>query len=233
MKIGAHKEFWHFDKSMPEHGQPPTSSGNARHWLAVPAIFILLAGFPIYGEYLSKFIHIDSAKGAFLPGTGKPAPDFQLRDSHDRVRSLQNFRGQYVLLYFGYIHCTGVCPRTFSELKKLTNLKPATQILFLSLDPERDSPGAQRTFEKEFNSRLLALQAQPEYMHEVAGFYGQYYQYDLEKTHTADFQFDHADISYLIDPQGRLRARYRHPLASDMAHDIELLKKSYRIKNKR
>ena len=149
----------------------------------------------------------------------------ELTDHTGRGRSLADFRGKAVVLFFGFTHCPDVCPTTLADLsqavKQLGSDAGRVQVLFVTVDPERDTQQALAKYVTAFDPRFLGLYGDAAATQRVAKEFKIYY----EKRKTADsYSVDHSAQTYVIDPQGRLRLLVRHErLASDLAPDLRTL----------
>jgi len=156
------------------------------------------------------------------------AKDFQLTDHNGQPRSLQDFRGKVVVMFFGYTQCPDVCPTSMTELVEVKKLLGADgdklQGLFVSVDPERDTPELLKAYMANFDPTFLALYAgSPEKLAALAKDYKVYYKKVEGKTPTS-YTMDHSAGSYIYDTEGRLRLYTRYGSgAPAMASDIKLL----------
>ncbi|MEA3394980.1 MAG: SCO family protein [Pseudomonadota bacterium] len=156
------------------------------------------------------------------------AKDFQLTDHNGQPRSLQDFRGKIVVLFFGYTQCPDVCPTSMTELAEVKKLLGADgdklQGLFVTVDPARDTPDMLKAYMANFDPTFLALYAaSPEKLAALAKDYKVYYKKVEGKTPTS-YTMDHSAGSYIYDTQGRLRLYTRYGSgAPAMASDIKLL----------
>ena len=156
------------------------------------------------------------------------AKGFQLIDFSGLPRSLADFRGKVVAVFFGYTQCPDVCPTTLTEMVQVKQLLGADgdklQVLFISVDPERDTPEVLKAYVANFDPSFLALYAAtPEKLAELAKDFKVYYKKVDGKTPTS-YTMDHTAASYLYDPQGRLRLYSRYGSgAQAMADDVKLL----------
>lgn len=149
---------------------------------------------------------IRSAGQAGLP----PAGDFTLQSTEGLV-SLKDFRGRVVLIFFGYMGCPGVCPTALSdEAAAFRALAPEELArvagLFVSLDPERDSPAALKAYARDFHPRIQGVTGSPDALRAVAWRYGVVYEKQAPDEGGA-YAVDHTAEIYVISPQGRLLAR--------------------------
>ena len=149
----------------------------------------------------------------------------ELNDHTGRARTLQDFRGKAVVVFFGFTHCPDVCPTTLAELaqaiKQLGPDAQRVQVLFVSVDPERDTPQALAKYVTAFDARFLGLRGDAAATQRVAKEFKIYY----EKRKTGDsYSVDHSSQSYVVDPQGRLRLLVRPDrIAADLPADLKIL----------
>ncbi len=151
--------------------------------------------------------------------------DFRLSDPDGRERTLADFRGKAVLLYFGFTQCPDVCPTALiraAEIKKLLGPEgERLQVIFVTIDPERDAPGVLKAYTASFDPAFLGLHGDAQRTRETANEFKVYYR----KVPTGgSYTMDHSTLSYAFDPQGRLRLALRHEQsAEDYTHDLRLL----------
>ena len=153
--------------------------------------------------------------------------DFHLTDHHGKARSLADFKGKVVAIFFGYIYCPDVCPTTMAELasalKQLGADAKRVQVLFVTVDPERDTPELLGQYVSAFNSTFLGLYGTPEQIAETAKEYKVFYQKEPGETPDT-YSVSHSAGTYLYDRQGRLRLFVPYGRGSAIfAHDIKAL----------
>ena len=152
--------------------------------------------------------------------------DFSLYDFNGKPRSLLDFRGKVVVLFFGYTHCPDVCPTTLADLAQVMRMlgKDAdrVQVVFITLDPERDKPALLAKFVTSFNPSFLGLYGDAASTEKAAKSFGVNYQKQYDKH--GGYTLDHSDGIYLLGTRGKplLLARYEQP-AEQLAQDIRLL----------
>lgn len=156
--------------------------------------------------------------------------DFHLVDQNGKPRSLADFRGKVVLLFFGYTHCPDVCPTTLGKLalarKSLGADAKRVQVLFVTVDPVRDTPQRLAEFLHRFDPTFLGLWGNEAAIAQTARAFKISYNVQHGDTHDKETVAHSAGV-YAFDPYGRLRL-YIDPgkSPSDIAHDVELLLKS-------
>jgi len=150
-----------------------------------------------------------------------------LVDQHGQLRRLEDFRGKAVVLFFGYTHCPDVCPTTLADLaqvmRQLGPLADRVQVLFVTVDPERDTQQVLAKYVPAFDPRFLGLRGDAEATRAVAKEFKIYYEKRPGKT-PGEYSVDHSAQTYVFDPQGRLRLFVRQErLAEDLAPDLRTL----------
>jgi protein SCO1/2 len=147
----------------------------------------------------------------FSAGVSVGGP-FSLTDDQGRGVTDQTYRGRWMLVYFGYTFCPDVCPTELqtiaSALDKLGVEAKSVVPLFITVDPERDTPAALANYVKLFDDRLIGLTGTPEQIAAVARAYRVYYAKVTPKDSTT-YLMDHSSFVYLVGPDGKLRALFR------------------------
>jgi protein SCO1/2 len=156
------------------------------------------------------------------------APPFTLTDQQGLPRSLGDFKGKVVSLFFGFTHCPDICPthlaRQAEVMRQLGPQADQVAVLFVSLDPERDSPEALQRYMEAFNPRFIALTGSPEETSKVAKQYKIFWQKTPLPNSALVYTIDHTTNSFLIDQKGRLRLTVPHDMsAADVTHDLKLM----------
>lgn len=153
------------------------------------------------------------------------ARDFRLKDATGQERTLADFRGKAVLVFFGFTQCPDVCPTALSraaEVKQLLGADAARlQVIFITIDPERDTPTVLGAYTAAFDPGFIGLYGDLQRTADTAKEFKAYYR----KVPTgASYTMDHSALSYVFDPQGRLRLALRHEqTAQDYAADLRLI----------
>jgi protein SCO1/2 len=155
--------------------------------------------------------------------------DFALTDHTGKPRTLADFRGKVVVLFFGYTHCPDVCPTTLSELveakKRLGPDGDKVQVLFVTVDPERDTRELLAQYVPAFDPSFLGLYGNAEALSRTAKEFRIFYQKQPGRTPDA-YTMDHSAGTFVFDPEGRLRLYVGYGQGAEVfAHDIALLLK--------
>ena len=167
-------------------------------------------------------------KGVDITGADY-ARDFALTDQNGQVRTLKDFAGKVVVVFFGYTQCPDVCPTTLQELLEVRRMLGADgdklQALFITVDPERDTPELLKSYMANFDPSFVALRPTPEQLQPLLKDFKIYAKKVDGKTATS-YTMDHSAQSYLYDPQGRLRLYNRYGSGPQaLADDARLLLK--------
>ncbi len=157
------------------------------------------------------------------------ASGFKLQDHNGKERSLSDFKGKVVVLFFGYTQCPDVCPTSMAELaevrKKLGKDADRMQGLFVTLDPERDQPELLKAYMTNFDPSFLALRGNLEQTAEVAKHFKLFYK-KVEGRSAGSYTLDHSTGSYVYDTEGRIRLYTRHGSGPDgLLADLRILLK--------
>ena len=160
--------------------------------------------------------------GTFSPP--RDAPDFVLQGSNGAPLRMSEQRGKVVALGFGYSSCPDVCPTTLADLAKARRKLGAPadfQVIYVTVDPERDSPAVLRIYLGAFDASFLGATASPAELAEVRKAYG------ITTSRVASaltYYVHHSSYVYLIDRAGKLRAMMPFGTsADDIAHDVKAL----------
>ena len=164
-------------------------------------------------------------KGTDLSGTDLGG-DFSLTDHTGKTRRLHDFRGQVVALFFGYTHCPDICPTTLLEysmvVKELGPAGDKLQVVFVTVDPERDTQSVLASYVPHFGSRFVGLTGSENQLRQVM----KAYKVVAQRVPLPDggYSVDHSAGSYLLDTEGQVRVY--EPYGSTVAmltHDIRQL----------
>ncbi|WP_353237490.1 SCO family protein [Limnohabitans sp.] len=165
-------------------------------------------------------------KGVDITGADY-AQGFSLSDQDGQVRTLKDFAGKTVVVFFGFTQCPDVCPTALQEIaqaKKLLGADGAKlQGIFITVDPERDTPELLKAYVANFGADFVALRPSPEQLPKVTKDFKIYYKKVDGKTPTS-YTLDHSAGSFTFDPQGRIRLYNRHASGAEtLASDVKIL----------
>jgi protein SCO1/2 len=194
-------------------------------WTAIGLAGLLLAGWGVLwlrpGAVGDAF---RSAGGIATPGGVQVGGPFTLVDQTGRTVTDATWRGRWMLIYFGYTYCPDVCPTELQTvagaLDALGKQAAAVAPIFITVDPERDTPDHMAEYVKLFDDRLIGLTGTPQQIAAVARAYRVYYAKVTPKDSTT-YLMDHSSFLYLMGPDGTLRALFRSGMsAQDIAEAI-------------
>ena len=160
--------------------------------------------------------------------TGSDYPQgFSLLDHNGQLRTLRDFAGKVVVVFFGFTQCPDVCPTSLAELAEVKRLLAAAgslfQAIFITVDPERDTPELLKAYMANFDPTFLALRPTLEQLPQVAKDFKIYYKKVEGKT-KGSYTMDHSAGSYIFDTEGRIRLYSRYGSGAEtLASDIRFL----------
>ena len=195
--------------------------------IAIGALWVGAAGiFSACSPKGPKFQGVDLSQMDY-------ARDFApLKDHNGQQRSIKDFQGKVVVVFFGYTQCPDVCPTSMQEMAEVKKMLGADgerlQSIFITVDPERDTPEMLKAYMANFDPSFLALVGNAEQTAALAKEFKIYYKKAEGKTPTS-YTMDHSAGSYIYDTQGRLRVYYRYGSGAEaLAHDVKQLLKEAR-----
>ena len=184
--------------------------------------------FALLSLLLAGAVHAADAKlksGAFDPP--RMAPELSLEGSDGAALRLEKYRGKVVILGFGFTNCPEICPTTLAKLakarKSLGDAGRDVQVVYVTVDPERDTPQQMRAYLAHFDPTFIGGTGTPAQLARVYKDYG----VTATKWTTKDpavYGVEHSSFVYLIDREGRIRAMAPYgKRAEDIAHDAAIL----------
>lgn len=155
------------------------------------------------------------------------AKGFSLVDHNGQPRTLADFKGKVVMVFFGYTQCPDVCPTMMAEMasvmQKLGPQADQVQVLFITLDPERDTQQLLAGYVPAFDKRFLGLRGTPEQTAKTAKEFKVYYA-KVPGSDPKSYTIDHTAGTYVFDRDGKLRLFMRHDETPDeIVHDVRQL----------
>jgi protein SCO1/2 len=195
----------------------------ASHHLSRRAIFALASCAAISLTGCEKRAPA-SFKGLDL--TGAPfGKSFSMTDMDGKIRSLPEFKGKIVMLFFGFTQCPDVCPTALGRAAEVRRLlgdaAEKLQVIFVTIDPDRDTPNLLRNYVRAFDPSFIALGGDTEATSAIAKEFKIFYQ---KVTTGNSYTMDHTTLTYILDTQGILRLAMKHEqTAAEFAADIKSL----------
>ncbi|EUJ11351.1 uncharacterized protein SCO1/SenC/PrrC, involved in biogenesis of respiratory and photosynthetic systems [Methylophilaceae bacterium 11] len=185
--------------------------------------------------FLSLFLMLTACnaapKAAHFIGTDITGAEFgkplTLTDHTGKLRAMSDFKGKVVIMFFGYTHCPDVCPTTMSDLRQTMKLlgKDAdqVQVLFITVDPERDTQEVLAQFVPSFDKRFIGLRGSLQEVSENMGSYKIFASKVVSST-SSNYTIDHSAGLYVFDKKGTARIYMSYgQKPADIAHDVKQL----------
>jgi len=169
-------------------------------------------------------------KNIDITGASGFGSDFSLLDVDGKTRTLADFKGKVVVMFFGYTQCPDVCPTTLTEMQQtMVLLGPQAdkvQVLFVTVDPARDTAAILKQYVPSFDPRFIGLRPADEVALEKVTKDFKIYNKKVPGLSQGSYTIDHTAGSYVFDPEGHLRLYIKHAQGPEtLAHDLkELLK---------
>ncbi len=174
---------------------------------AIAGAAVLLVATPQGGQ------PVQSSGAALIGGP------FSLVGAGGKPVTDRDFRGRYMLIFFGFTHCPDICPAELQvvaqALEQLGDKAKNVVPIFITLDPERDTPEAMANFVKSFGPNFVGLTGSPEAIAAAAKAYRVAYSKVENKDSAGDYSVDHSALVYLMDPEGRYVTHFSYGLSAD------------------
>src|SRR5206468_818789 len=211
-------------RNLPGRASRAGAPANSRRFVLAA---IMLGALVIMGAgALLVLAHRDTPRGAagtlLASAIGGP---FRLVDQNGKTVTDADLKGKWSLVYFGYTHCPDACPTALNDiaiaLDQLGPKREAVRSVFITVDPERDTPEVLKEYVTSFDAPILALSGSLEEIARAAKAYRVYYAKHPEAG--GDYSMDHSSVVYVMDPEGRFTASFTHQ--STPEEIVERLKK--------
>ena len=188
---------------------------SARYWAV--AVCVLLSAAPVGSQAATLyFSHLSPMSGEIAIGQALIGGPFHLIDQTGKPRTDTDFRGQVLLVYFGYTNCPDVCPTTLqtitNAMDKLGADAAKVTPIFITVDPERDTTEVLKAYASNFHPRLVALTGSADEIAAAAKAYRIYYAKVGQET---DYSMDHSSIVYLMGPDGKYLGHFGMDATAD------------------
>lgn len=162
-------------------------------------------------------------KGGEAQGEALIGGDFALLDNTGKTITNNDFRGKYMLIYFGFTHCPDICPTSLllmqNALNHLGDKAKKVQPIFITLDPERDTPQVVGQYTAHFGPALIGLSGSAEQIKRAADAYKIYYRKVEEEDSAMGYVIDHSGFLYLMGPDGKYITHFPHTIAEQSLTD--------------
>lgn len=200
---------------------------------------LLLAAIPAAGFLVWKLGHDQAVRAPaqiedYLFWQAKELSDFQLTRARNGTLGLQDMKGKWTFVFFGYTHCPDICPVTlavlgqaFRIIDRTPGLAAETQGVFVSVDPKRDTPDSLAEYVSFFDQRFLGVTGSVEQLDAFSRQIGVFYTIHAREAGKPDDSYlvTHSSTIFLIDPQGRLSGRFPPPHeAQEMAEIFQKIR---------
>ena len=187
------------------------------HWLLTSCAAVLLAACASHPNW-----QLDDVSGHL------PDLKFQLTNDLGKPVTAATYRGKVVVLYFGYTHCPDVCPLTLvhlhTVLQKLGKDAGDVRVLFVTVDPTRDTVPVLHQYVTAFDPRIVGLTGTQDELAGLAKRYRAFYQRETPKTSSGDYEVTHSSAIYIFDREGRARLLATPGATNDaIYHDLKIL----------
>jgi len=185
-------------------------------------LLIIAAGFligAIAGAAVLALTDKGSSRAVMTSGKALIGGPFKLVDQHGETVTDRDFRGRYMLVFFGFTHCPDICPAELqvmaASLEALGPRGEAVVPIFITLDPERDTPEAMANYLKNFGSEFVGLTGSPEAIAEAAKAYRIAYSKFQDDEDASDYSIDHSALVYLMGKNGEYVTHFAYGTPTD------------------
>ncbi len=180
--------------------------------------FALIAVTGIVIAAIAAYVLYGGSGGT--PGGALVGGPFALTDQDGKQRTDKDFRGKYMLIYFGYTYCPDVCPTALQVMTQALDSLPADEQkriapIFVTIDPERDTAALLKSYVGNFHPALVGLTGTADQIRDVARRYRIYYAKAKDDGGSADYLMDHSSIVFLIGPDGAYVTHFTHATPPD------------------
>ena len=161
--------------------------------------------------------------GTHSKGEALIGGDFTLIDGTGKTLTNRDFLGKYMLVYFGFTHCPDICPTSLlliqNAINHLGDKGKKVQPVFITLDPERDTPAVVGPYVQHFGPGLIGLSGSAEQIKQAADAYKIYYRKVEDKDSAMGYVIDHSGFMYLMGPDGKYITHFPHTIAEQSLTD--------------
>ncbi|MGH7849203.1 MAG: SCO family protein [Thermodesulfobacteriota bacterium] len=197
-----------------------------RKKILIASVTVLSLVLVVWAVILYQIFTARSKSSFYGSSYDMKAPDFTLTNQDGEKVTLGDFKGKVVFMFFGYTHCPDICPVTLSTLNSVTNElgsdRDKVQVLFVTVDPERDTQAEMKKYVTFFNKDFIGLTGTPEEIKNVSDSYHAFYMKEGTGSEPG-YLMGHTSSVYLINPKGRIVLRYPQGKMDpkEIAKDVE------------
>jgi protein SCO1/2 len=211
-----------------------TKKSSSTLLVVIVALLSIAAGIVINQNFLSASRDTQAPPGldATVLPEARPIAGFQLTDHHGKSFSAENMKGKWSFLFFGFTNCPDVCPTTLKIMqgvwKKLPADKDKPNMLFFSVDPDRDPPELLKSYVTYYHPEFIGITGKLDQIDIITNQLGILYGYDDKEGNPEDYTVNHSAQILLTDPQGRMRAVFSPPYdAESISHALNMIRDFY------
>ena len=191
-------------------------------------LFIGIAIALLFLISIAFFIRPEANLKRIIPTTRRIIPNLKFTAHDGSIRTLGDFKNKWVLLFFGYTLCPDICPNTMFRLKnELSQLGPSAesiQVVFITLDPKRDTIDRLAEFVPFFDPNFIGLRGDQATIDAAVDFFSVTYSTRQQPDSKSGYSVDHTGFTYAITPKGYLIGKYPHPIPkNDITNDFSFL----------
>lgn len=195
--------------------------------LLITALAVFAIAFGGWTSYRLASPPAEPTTATILPAP-EPLPEFSLVDQHGNTVGPAVFEGQWDLLFFGFTHCPDICPLTLQTLADAKRRLAAAgheslpRIVFVSVDPDRDTPEKLGEYLDHFGDGILGLTGRLEELRKLTGELGIYF--EKVPAEGGDYTVDHSAVVLVVNPRGEFSALFGSPHSADnYVHDLPII----------
>jgi protein SCO1 len=187
----------------------------------IVAVLAMLAGGGVAWLQRGPAPDPQSVEGLLWPSP-RSLSDFSLRDQRDTPFTPASLQSKWTLMFFGFTHCPDICPNTLNVLKRASpGLPPGTQVVFVSVDPERDTPEKLASYVSYFDPAFLGVSGEPAAVERFTRSLG-VLAVRTEPDATGNYSIDHTASVLVVDPQARLVGTISQPFTAESLQAVYL-----------
>ena len=197
--------------------RPPASPGSSPRFAVVAIVFaalLVVAAGVLLALAVRETPRGGAAGTALASAIGGP---FHLVDQNGKAVSDADLKGKWQLIFFGYTHCPDACPTALNEmslaLDRLGMKRDEVGVVFITVDPERDTPDALKSYVQSFDAPIVALTGSSEAVAQAAKAYRVFYA--KHPRPDGDYDMDHSAVIYVMNPEGRFTATFTPDSSAD------------------